>query len=88
VFKVLQEYKARKADIASLTATIQAKKTECEKLKEKMAEIEGKWLPPLQKLVSQISKKYGECFARLGCVGEVALITGKNEVKYFRVVMC
>jgi chromosome segregation ATPase len=81
-FKVLQEYKTRKADIASLTASIQTKETELEKLKEKMAETEERWLPPLKKLVSQINKKYGECFARLGCVGEVALLTGQNEVKH------
>ncbi|XP_023721137.1 structural maintenance of chromosomes protein 5 isoform X2 [Cryptotermes secundus] len=79
---VMREYKIRKADIASLTASIQAKEIECEKLKEKMAETEGMWLPPLKKLVSQINKKYGECFARLGCVGEVALLTGQNENDY------
>lgn len=84
----MQEYRIRKADIASLTASIQAKEIECEKLKEKMAETEGIWLPPLKKLVSQINKKYGECFARLGCVGEVALLTGQNEVKHLRVVTC
>jgi chromosome segregation ATPase len=82
LFKVLEEYKTRKADIASLTASIWAKETEREKLKVKMAETEGRWLPPLKKFVSQINKKYGECFARLGCVGEVALLTGQNEVKH------
>jgi chromosome segregation ATPase len=82
---VLQEYKTRKAHIASLTASIQTKERERENLKEKMAETEGRWLPHLKKLVSQINKKYGECFARLGCVGEVALLTGEKEVNNYRV---
>jgi chromosome segregation ATPase len=78
----MQEYETRKSRIAALAAAIQANEKECEKLKEEMARIDGIWLPPLKKLVSQINKKYGECFARLGCVGEVTLFTGENEVKH------
>jgi chromosome segregation ATPase len=83
----MEEYETRKTQIASLTASIQAKERECEELKERMTEIDGRWLPPLKKLVSQINKKYGECFARLGCAGEVALLTGQNEVKHFTVLV-
>jgi chromosome segregation ATPase len=83
----MKEYETRKSQIASLSAAIQAKKVQCDKLKEEMARIDGLWIPPLKKLVSQINKKYGECFARLGCAGEVTLLTGENEVK-FCVVAC
>jgi chromosome segregation ATPase len=76
----MQEFETRKVKISSLAASIKAKERECEKLKEKMARIDAIWLPPLKKLVSQINKTYGECFARLGCVGEVTLFTGQNEV--------
>ncbi|XP_021919521.1 structural maintenance of chromosomes protein 5 isoform X3 [Zootermopsis nevadensis] len=79
---VIQDYEARKSQIVSLTADIQIREKESETLKEEMARISGLWLPPLRKLMSQFNKKYGECFARLGCVGEVTLFTGDDEKDY------
>jgi hypothetical protein len=44
--------------------------------------VQGCWLPELRKLVGDINAHFGESFARIGCVGEVALHESEDYERF------
>ncbi|KAJ9575653.1 hypothetical protein L9F63_007482, partial [Diploptera punctata] len=76
---ILTEFENQKSHIASLKQSVKDKEEECRKIKEEMDSVRESWLEPLETLVDQINRKYGDCFARLQCAGEVSLVHGDNE---------
>ena len=77
------EYEKCKNQISSLKGDLKYQEELFNTLKQRIVTLKDQWLPPLKELVSEISKKVGEYFARLNCAGEVVLVTGENEVILF-----
>ncbi len=50
-----------------------------------MDELKQQWLPELQRRVGMISSSFGESFKRVGCAGEVVLITPDDDVNKFAI---
>jgi hypothetical protein len=42
-------------------------------LKTQIKTIRDKWEPYIDKLIHDISEQFGDCFSKLGCVGEVRI---------------
>lgn len=43
----------------------------------------SQWLPPLELLLNQIDRRFGDMFAKLDCAGEIKLDKAGAEVRTF-----
>ncbi|PKI83428.1 Structural maintenance of chromosomes protein 5 [Malassezia vespertilionis] len=79
---VLEAFRARKAKIAELKATMDATKVEQTQLESKVQRVESQWLPSLEHLVANVNERFSAAFARLGCAGEVRLARDESFEKW------
>ncbi|XP_060807811.1 structural maintenance of chromosomes protein 5 [Amyelois transitella] len=71
--QVIKEYEEREKNIARLKLEVNNSSDRNKQLEDRMKQISTKWLPPLESLLREIDKTFGEMFAKLGCAGEVKL---------------
>jgi chromosome segregation ATPase len=70
---VIKEYEQRAIKIEQRKAKVDELESSLEALHANILEIRQQWEPELDKLIQQISEAFGENFARMHCVGEVAV---------------
>jgi predicted nucleic acid-binding Zn-ribbon protein len=70
---VIKEYEQRAVKIEQRRAKVNELESSLEALQANIIEIRQQWEPELDKLIQQISEAFGENFARMHCVGEVAV---------------
>jgi chromosome segregation ATPase len=70
---VIKEFEQRAVKIEQRRAKVNELTSSLEELQTNILEIRQQWEPELDKLIHQISEAFGENFARMHCVGEVAV---------------
>jgi chromosome segregation ATPase len=76
---VMQEYKARAAEIASLEKEHRDKAKELAGHQGKIDAIKAAWLPRLRELFGKVSEAFAKSFASIGCAGEVRLSEAEDD---------
>ncbi|XP_022837400.1 structural maintenance of chromosomes protein 5 [Spodoptera litura] len=71
--QVIKEYEERERMIARLRSEDMNSSDMTKTLEAKMIAIKNAWLPPLENLLRDIDKSFGDMFAKLGCAGEIKL---------------
>ncbi|GAA5873376.1 hypothetical protein JCM16303_001107 [Sporobolomyces ruberrimus] len=79
---VLEAYKKRKGEIVDLTNNLEEATDELNESKELIESTKAKWLPRLQTLVDDISKRFTVSFDTLGLLGEVRLAQDEDYEKW------
>ncbi|XP_053620160.1 structural maintenance of chromosomes protein 5 [Plodia interpunctella] len=80
--QVIKEYEDREKNICRLRSEVNNSSDRNKQLEDRMKVISSRWLPPLQSLLREIDKTFGEMFAKLGCAGEVNLVKGGSDEDY------
>ncbi|XP_061704985.1 structural maintenance of chromosomes protein 5 [Cydia pomonella] len=80
--QVIKEYEEREKEIAKLKTDVSSNSDVHKELESKMNSIREKWLPPLENLLRDIDKSFGEMFAKLGCAGEIKLDKAGSDEDY------
>ncbi|KAH7926802.1 P-loop containing nucleoside triphosphate hydrolase protein [Leucogyrophana mollusca] len=68
---VVEQYERRKAEIETLTKTLEARERAEQKLQREIKNAKDNWQPALESLVASIGKKFSAAFDRIGCAGEI-----------------
>ncbi|KAF9822463.1 hypothetical protein SFRURICE_006546 [Spodoptera frugiperda] len=71
--QVIKEYEERERMIDRLRSEDMDSSNVTKTLEAKMNSIKKAWLPPLENLLRDIDKSFGDMFAKLGCAGEIKL---------------
>ncbi|KPJ18495.1 Structural maintenance of chromosomes protein 5 [Papilio machaon] len=71
--RAIKEYEEREQMIAKLKNDVESSGDVSKQLEIKMNRIKSKWLPPLEALLRDIDKTFGDMFEKLGCAGEIKL---------------
>ncbi|CAG9792336.1 unnamed protein product [Diatraea saccharalis] len=80
--QVIKEYEEREKMITKLKRDVTSSSDTNKQLENKMKELSTKWLPPLERLLRDIDKSFGDMFAKLGCAGEIKLDKGGSDEDY------
>ncbi|KAJ8708457.1 hypothetical protein PYW07_010582 [Mythimna separata] len=80
--QVIKEYEEREKQIAKLKSEVNSSSNMNKTLEHKIRDISSKWLPPLENLLRDIDRSFGDMFSKLGCAGEIKLDKGGNEEDY------
>ncbi|CAG5030880.1 unnamed protein product, partial [Parnassius apollo] len=80
--QVLKEYEERELMIAKLKSDVSTSSDRNKDLQTRMNELRSIWLPPLESLLRDIDKSFGEMFAKLGCAGEIKLDKDGSDDDY------
>ncbi|RVE43678.1 hypothetical protein evm_011677 [Chilo suppressalis] len=80
--QVIKEYEEREKTIAQLKKEVSSSSDSNKQLDNKMKALSSKWLPPLERLLRDIDKSFGDMFAKLGCAGEIKLDKGGSDEDY------
>ncbi|CAH0403320.1 unnamed protein product [Chilo suppressalis] len=80
--QVIKEYEEREKTIAQLKKEVSSSSDSNKQLDNKMKALSSKWLPPLERLLRDIDKSFGDMFAKLGCAGEIKLDRGGSDEDY------
>ncbi|CAB3225786.1 unnamed protein product [Arctia plantaginis] len=76
---VIKEYEDRERDINRLQTEVETSSDRNKLLETQMENIKSRWLPPLEALLRDIDKSFGDMFAKVGCAGEIKLEKGGSE---------
>ncbi|EFN85556.1 structural maintenance of chromosomes protein 5 [Harpegnathos saltator] len=82
VENVMSEYKDVIHNINMLTEIVEKKIAEVNVINQKIEELKGQWLKPLEKLVEKINVNFSEYFSAMECAGEVTLSHGENDLDF------
>ncbi|XP_028161618.1 structural maintenance of chromosomes protein 5 [Ostrinia furnacalis] len=80
--QVIKEYEEREKMISKLKADVSSSSDVNKQLEDKMRILNSQWLPPLETLLQNIDKSFGDMFAKLGCAGEIKLDKGGSDEDY------
>uniref|UniRef100_A0A2A4IY75 Structural maintenance of chromosomes protein 5 n=1 Tax=Heliothis virescens TaxID=7102 RepID=A0A2A4IY75_HELVI len=80
--QVIKEYEEREKLISKLKSEVSNSSDMNKILAKKMETIQSKWLPPLENLLRDIDKSFGDMFSKLGCAGEIKLEKGGSDEDY------
>ncbi|KAJ8708813.1 hypothetical protein PYW08_010195 [Mythimna loreyi] len=80
--QVIKEYEEREKQIAKLKSEVNNSSNMNKTLENKIKDISTKWLPPLENLLRDIDKSFGDMFSKLGCAGEIKLDKGGSGEDY------
>lgn len=70
---VLDEFNKRRAEMTSLTRTLESEKEELAMKQKGIDDVKRQWLPQLKEKIQKISDEFQSNFARIGCAGQVTL---------------
>ncbi|GAA5924107.1 DNA repair ATPase SMC5 [Sporobolomyces koalae] len=79
---VLEQYKKRKDEIAELTEKVQEANVNLDESKTLIEHTRAMWLPEVQLLVNDVSKRFTASFDTLGLLGEVRLAPDEDYEKW------
>ncbi|KAI5632265.1 AAA domain-containing protein [Phthorimaea operculella] len=79
---VIKEYEEREKTIARLRSEVNETSDMNKQLEDRMNKLRSKWLPPLEQLLRDIDRQFGNMFAKLDCAGEIKLEKGGSEDDY------
>ncbi|XP_075985981.1 structural maintenance of chromosomes 5 [Anticarsia gemmatalis] len=77
--QVIKEYEEREKLIAKLKNEVNSSSDTNKLLEKKMETIKSQWLPPLENLLRDIDRSFGDMFSKLGCAGEIKLEKGESD---------
>ncbi|CAD0205738.1 unnamed protein product [Chrysodeixis includens] len=80
--QVIREYEERERLIERLKSDVNSSSDLNKNIEKKMLTIRSRWLPPLENLLREIDKSFGDMFSKLGCAGEIKLDKGSSEDDY------
>lgn len=80
--QVIKEYEERERMIDRLRSEDMDSSNVTKTLEAKMNSIKKAWLPPLENLLRDIDKSFGDMFAKLGCAGEIKLEKAGDDEDY------
>ncbi|KAL0860346.1 hypothetical protein ABMA27_009749 [Loxostege sticticalis] len=80
--QVIKEYEEREKMISKLKSEVSSSSDVNKQLENKMKNLSSQWLPPLESLLRDIDKSFGDMFAKLGCAGEIKLDKGGSDEDY------
>ncbi|GJE87507.1 structural maintenance of chromosomes protein [Phanerochaete sordida] len=70
---VVEQFRKRQAEIATLTETIAEREEKLEKAETRIQRTRALWEPALRDLVDSIGERFSAAFDRIGCAGEVRI---------------
>lgn len=70
---VVEQFRKRQAEIATLTETIAEREEKLEKAESRIRRTRELWEPALRDLVDSIGERFSAAFDRIGCAGEVRI---------------
>ncbi|XP_042143029.1 structural maintenance of chromosomes protein 5 [Ixodes scapularis] len=79
---VEQEYHRRQQDITQLEGDLGSNEAQLAEVAEEMADVSGRWLPDLERLLERINQGFQRFFQALGCAGQVSLYRGEKAHEY------
>ncbi|CDO77206.1 hypothetical protein BN946_scf184747.g19 [Trametes cinnabarina] len=79
---VIDQYNKRKAEIETLTATIEDHEKRIIKIEQNIKTARDNWQPELEKLVNSIGRKFSAAFDRIGCAGEIRIREEEDYEKW------
>lgn len=77
--KVLAEYEERKEIIEELEHQMKGEHEQAIQLEKQLQALHNKWFPEIERIVETINNNFSAFFAKMGFVGEVELIRGKER---------
>ncbi|KAI0658644.1 P-loop containing nucleoside triphosphate hydrolase protein [Cubamyces menziesii] len=79
---VVDQYNKRKAEIETLTATIEEREKRILRIEQNIKTARENWQPELEKLVTSIGQKFSAAFDRIGCAGEIRIREDEDYEKW------
>ncbi|KAH9884909.1 P-loop containing nucleoside triphosphate hydrolase protein [Cubamyces lactineus] len=79
---VVDQYNKRKAEIETLTATIEEREKRILRIEQSIKTARENWQPELEKLVASIGQKFSAAFDRIGCAGEIRIREDEDYEKW------
>lgn len=76
---VIKEFEDRERQIQQVENKLSEFQTKLSDYDHAIEEIRGQWEPKLDELVMRISDAFSDCFARIGCAGQVTLDKAEDE---------
>ncbi|KZT29504.1 P-loop containing nucleoside triphosphate hydrolase protein [Neolentinus lepideus HHB14362 ss-1] len=70
---VIEQFERRKAEIESLSRTIEGRERRMAKIEKSIKAAQDNWEPALEKLIARIGAKFSAAFDRIGCAGEIRI---------------
>ncbi|XP_026316066.1 structural maintenance of chromosomes protein 5 [Hyposmocoma kahamanoa] len=80
--QIIKDYEERERMITKLQAEVSNNSNLNRQLENRMQSIRSQWLPPLELLLNQIDRRFGDMFAKLDCAGEIKLDKAGAEDDY------
>ncbi|KAH7887410.1 hypothetical protein F5I97DRAFT_1925860 [Phlebopus sp. FC_14] len=79
---VVEQYDRRKAEIGTLTKTLEDRERASQRLEREIKNARDNWQPALETLVESIGKKFSAAFDRIGCAGEIRISPHDDNDKW------
>ncbi|KAL8291767.1 hypothetical protein RQP46_002025 [Phenoliferia psychrophenolica] len=79
---VLARYEARKLEIVDFKEKVANDQEKLDRSTTILKKVEKKWLPKLERLVSDVSSKFSAAFKSLGCLGEIRIAKDTDYNKW------
>ncbi|KAI0677714.1 P-loop containing nucleoside triphosphate hydrolase protein [Trametes maxima] len=79
---VVDLYNKRKAEIDTLTTTIEEREKRILRIEQGIQTARDNWQPELEKLVGSIGQKFSAAFDRIGCAGEIRIREDEDYDKW------
>ncbi|OJT15503.1 Structural maintenance of chromosomes protein 5 [Trametes pubescens] len=79
---VVELYNKRKAEIETLTETIEEREKRILRIEQSIGTARENWQPALEKLVDSIGEKFSRAFDRIGCAGEIRIREDEDYDKW------
>ncbi|KAI0371444.1 P-loop containing nucleoside triphosphate hydrolase protein [Pilatotrama ljubarskyi] len=79
---VVDQYNKRKAEIETLTSTIEEHEKRILRIEQSIRTARDNWQPELEKLVNSIGQKFSAAFDRIGCAGEIRIREDEDYDKW------
>lgn len=84
---VLEEYEARRKEMAFLSSKLKDEMSTLTKCQEEVDSVKGKWLPTLRGLVSKINTTFSRNFQEMAVAGEVTLDERGNNFNQYGILI-
>ncbi|KAL7282760.1 hypothetical protein ACG7TL_004235 [Trametes sanguinea] len=79
---VIDQYNKRKAEIETLSGTIEDHEKRILRIEQSIKTARDNWQPELEKLVNSIGQKFSAAFDRIGCAGEIRIREDEDYEKW------
>ncbi|KAI8989879.1 P-loop containing nucleoside triphosphate hydrolase protein [Trametes punicea] len=79
---VVEQYHKRKAEIETLSATIEEHEKRILRIEQGIKTARDNWQPELEKLLNSIGQKFSAAFDRIGCAGEIRIREDEDYEKW------